>query len=864
MHLKKNKLIKYQLFVFLFISSFLFSEIIIAQEICGEVALNEARKNYETGNFNKVILLLKPCIEKEFNEKQKIQAYRILSETYIALDSLSSAYDAAFSLIKINPNFEPNLFDPPKFIKMINEIKEMGAVQQVTSVSKKPENLLEAPATIIVITREEIDRRGYIDIVQLLKDIPGFDISMFFGPEYANIYQRGFRQNNTEKTLILIDGIEDNDLWTNWAYISRQYSITNIERVEVIYGPASTMYGPNAFAGVINIITKGPKDIIKDDKNFGISAQAGYGSYNSKYLDLTLAAGKNNISFSLTGRIFYSDEMDISSQPVFDFDASAYDTVNYFNHLNINQNAKKYIEDNNLPWSSPYYIINADTSKIALTPEGAELARNLDKSGYDMVVDGEHVGFSNKTKAWYLNGKFNIGDFSLGFQTWKKSEGGLTQFTDAYATGITAWVPFLSYIYAKYEKQINDKIDFSSLISYRIHQVDESTRLVAVSNYARDNWGIKDLVEKREPVWNQIYLYEMSKQLRTEIKVLYQPSTRFDIITGIELRNSQLQGNYLVAINDQYPQDSGVFSGPAEGGNQFNIFDLGFYSQATYSFLSNLKFTIGARLDYDKIRTNGGFGTEISPRVAIVYAPKKFIFKAIYSRGIQNVSNWTKFSTAGNRIPNPKLGTGTIQNLEVAGSWNINEFFFADIVLYNSRIKDVVGKRPYPEDPAYVQNANIGEFNIIGLQSNITYKSKTFSAYLNYTFTDPKQIVDETGEIDNRVGDIASHQINAGLNKLFFGKFNFNLRMNYIGERKTGPGTTVPLNDFTFPSVIIFNTTLGYQNILPGLTIQLICNNLFNKKYYDPGVKLADGYTNPSQFLQRDRNFMIRILYDIN
>jgi hypothetical protein len=223
-------------------------------QVCSDVTLEEARKLYELGKFTDVVTKLEPCLKVGFNEKQKVEACRLLAFSYLAIDSVASAYQETSRILQINPSFEASLFDPPSFIELVSRLKSSGGILMVTSVSKKAENIDEVPATIVVITRSEIRERGYVDLVELLKDVPGFDITLFYGSEYANIYQRGFRQNNTEKTLLLIDGIEENDLWTNWAYIDRQYPLSNIERVEIIYGPASTMYGPNAFAGVINVI----------------------------------------------------------------------------------------------------------------------------------------------------------------------------------------------------------------------------------------------------------------------------------------------------------------------------------------------------------------------------------------------------------------------------------------------------------------------------------------------------------------------------------------------------------------------------------------------------------------------------------
>ncbi|MCX6235630.1 MAG: TonB-dependent receptor [Bacteroidetes bacterium] len=854
------RIIKYYFILIFLVMSIL---PVLSQNECSDVTLTEARKKYETGNFNQVITLLSDCIHKGFSGPQQAEAYRLLSLTYLAMDSVSTSSKLAEDLLKINPNFEPDIFDLPRFINLINRLKQASLSEQVTSVSKKAESIYEAPANIIVITREEIEQRGYMDLVELLKDVPGFDITLFYGSQLANIYQRGFRQNSTEKTLMLIDGIEDNDLWTNWTDISRQYPLSNIERVEIIYGPASTMYGPNAFAGVINVITQNENSFFSGEKKWGLKANAGYGTYNTRCLDLSLAGRAKKFSFSLTGRIYASDGMDLSSQTYFDYNPDAYDSVDYISLLSIKKNAREYLIDNHLAASNPFYIVSPDTSEIILTEEGNNAACAFDKSAYDQVVNGNKIGFTDHAKSWFLNGKMRFGKFSFGFQTWKMSQGSTTQYTDLYVPGSEngfVWVPQLSFVYAKYEDQVSDKLFISSLTNYRIHALTEDSRFVSLSNYARGNKDLADLVNGIEPEWITQYAFEISKQLRTELKFIYTPLTKLDIVTGIEVRNSSLQGGYLFST-DSHPQDSAVVLPSPMGGNQFNVWDLGIYAQGTYELLKNLKLTLGARYDYDRIRSSGGFGSEISPRAALVYSPKNFVFKAIYSRGIENVSNWTKFSMAGNRIPNPNLRTESIQNYEFTATWMPNKELYFDIAIYHSNIYDVVGTIAVPEQPGKNQNANIGTFKINGIQASASYKTNYFTAYLNYTFTDPRQTYNETGPVDNRVGDIAGHKFNAGINKVFFEKLNINLRMNYVSERKTGPGTTVPLNYDKFPAVTVFNGAISYSDILPGLKLEFVCNNIFNKTYFHPGTKAADGALNPTSILQRGRHFVIRILY---
>jgi outer membrane receptor for ferrienterochelin and colicin len=836
-----------------------------AQE-CSDVTLNGARKLYEIGKFTEIIHTLQPCIERGFNEKQKVEAYRLLAMTYIAIDSTDQAARETGFLLQINPTYEANLFDPPAFIQMINSLRLAGGAQVVTSVSKKAESIYEAPATIVVISREDIRKRGYNDLVELLKDVPGFDLTLFYGPEYANVYQRGFRQNNTEKTLLLFDGIEENDLWTNWAYIDRQYPLSNIERVEIIYGPASTMYGPNAFAGVINVIMQNSVDAIKPGRNIGISANINYGTYNTATVDLSVSGKRRNISFTVTGRLYHSDEMDISSQSYFDYDPDVYNSVDYNKLLDISTGAKQYLTVNNLPFTNPYYTLSADSNQLWLTPLGAETARNLDKSGYDQVVKDHKIGFSNQTNSWLLNGKIKIGSFTIGFQTWKYSRGGLTQYTDTYVAGSDNgfnWIPQLSYFFAKYENQISEKVFFSNLTTYRIHAVSDETSFVSVSNYARGNKKLTDLVNNKGPDWTTMYMYELSKQLRSEFKVIYRPVSRFDLVSGFEVRNSTLQGAYYTSYTTT-PQDSAVILPSPKGGNEFNVWDIGVYSQGTFQAFRKFKITFGLRYDYNRVRDMDGFGGELSPRLVFVYSPGKFTFKAIYSRGIMNVSNWTKYSAVGNRVPNPSLKTENIQNFELSAGFRLNKAFHADVTAYREYIDNVVGTVKLDPITGKLQNQNIGKFIITGIQANAIYQLETFSAYFNYTFCDPRQTYAETGEVDNRVGDISSHQFNIGADKVFFDQLDLNLRLNFVGNRPTGEGTTVPLNFEVFPTTAILNGAISYSNkkIVPGLALQVTCNNILNTNYFDPGTKAADGINGPTSILQRGRHFLLKLSYD--
>jgi len=245
-----------------------------------------AGNQYDIGKFIECIQGLNYCIaQKGFDYSEMIQAYRISAMCYLAMDSITEADKCIERLLSIDEAFELDVRDPQRFRLQVTYIRTQLRANLTSSVSKKVENIDMAPATIQIITAKDIQDRGILISNRSLMICPGFDISRTFGISYSVLYQRGYRSPAlTERTMIMIDGIEDNDLWTNAAFITKQYPISSVKRVEVIYGPASTIYGANAFCGVINIVTKDEEDLFgnggaskstEKQKNFALNLQQG-------------------------------------------------------------------------------------------------------------------------------------------------------------------------------------------------------------------------------------------------------------------------------------------------------------------------------------------------------------------------------------------------------------------------------------------------------------------------------------------------------------------------------------------------------------------------------------------------------------
>src|SRR4051794_19377430 len=168
----------------------------------------------------------------------------------------------------------------------------------VVSASKIVERAVDAPATVIVITREEIDRRGYTELSQILDDLPGMDVTRAYGSSYVRMSWRGCRDN--VPFLVMVDGVVFNHLYFGSTETPlATVPLSNIKQVEVVYGPASAVYGADASMGVINVITN--KDRPTDGSY--ASARLAYGTNKSRIADVNYFFKHESMRISLTARL---------------------------------------------------------------------------------------------------------------------------------------------------------------------------------------------------------------------------------------------------------------------------------------------------------------------------------------------------------------------------------------------------------------------------------------------------------------------------------------------------------------------------------------------------------------------------------
>ncbi len=169
------------------------------------------------------------------------------------------------------------------------------ADQSVVTASKRTEKLIEAPAIMTVITADEIERMGADNLYDVLRYVPGVSVmETYYG--YSSVTFRGIAQTHyNDKSLLLINGHHPLYDVVVGSYYLEQIPINVIKRIEIIRGPGSVLYGTNAFAGVINVITKDGRDLD------GGRASLKYGSFDTVNGTLAYGGESNDVDFLIGG-----------------------------------------------------------------------------------------------------------------------------------------------------------------------------------------------------------------------------------------------------------------------------------------------------------------------------------------------------------------------------------------------------------------------------------------------------------------------------------------------------------------------------------------------------------------------------------
>jgi iron complex outermembrane recepter protein len=170
-------------------------------------------------------------------------------------------------------------------LQLFAQEKEVTLEEVVVTATRDTQEIRKIPANVTVITKEEIDQSNAKTVVDVLRDKVDVMVTDYYGNgKSTSVDVRGFGETGPLNTLVLVDGRRVNEIdlsGVDWT----QIPLDRVERIEIVRGAGSVLYGDNAVGGVINIITKKP------EKTFSANAEVVGGSY-----------GYNKESASVSGK----------------------------------------------------------------------------------------------------------------------------------------------------------------------------------------------------------------------------------------------------------------------------------------------------------------------------------------------------------------------------------------------------------------------------------------------------------------------------------------------------------------------------------------------------------------------------------
>ena len=747
----------------------------------------------------------------------------------------------------------------------LDELLEMGLEDlmtfQVVTPSRKSQTISQAPANVIAITAEMIERRGYRTLEEALRDIPGFDFttSQPAGEYPTHFIFRGIGDVGQTKTLIMVDGLVRNDISNGWARgLGYDFILNDVEAIEVISGPGSALYGANAYTGLINVITRPFAD---EPRGVRVEAATTVGP------DGTLAPeifaryqAANGLKMRLAGRWYRTDGDDGEARP---------DPGNYFHG-------------------------NYEPDVVSTTEYGTIANERSPDGGSKELADG----FGTDIDDLYLRGRIQKDPFTLDFAFWDRDEGlgsevvGYEYFANSPDLIYTAHHRGYDVL-ATHQFDLRDRVSSRSRLYFRSSRILPETGFVYTYKYQSvDNGVDPPVVDKVKGYHGEGFVAGLDQQFNAEL------SEDHALVFGFQLEQ-EIKQYFGISLGLKQDASSTVvhstYTGEVESVQpMFFSQNAALFAQDEYRFGEQYSFTGGLRLDLDD-----EYGHVINPRFTLVRAPDRGLgFKLLYGQAFKAPTIFELFDEfRGNEHLDPeKIATAEVElNYRPSGKALLKASFFrselTDMILVASNPDTSrVPIGPNSEHLDYYQN--IGSTSISGFTLSADFQPhRNIQGYGNYSYT----VGEEGDELDN----IAAHKANFGVSYLCADRLDADLRLNWRGRVRAPLSNRYfhPKEDASIAQVgydyvtaddpdgymdgeLLLHLTLTGRRLLGDdlpLMPQLIVRNLLDVDYMGigrqsgSGTRPVDGLQpqvqNPSGFIppyhpQPGREIYFRLRYD--
>ncbi|MEH8018337.1 TonB-dependent receptor [Rheinheimera muenzenbergensis] len=606
----------------------------------------------------------------------------------------------------------------------------------VVTASGFEQKLVDAPASVSVVTREDLQNKPFTSLADALRDIEGIDVGS--GQDKNGNISITMRGLPSDYTLVLIDGRRQSDVGdigpNNFGNSQFMYMppLEAIERIEVVRGPMSTLYGADAIGGVINIITRKQMDSSHGSISVSSNLQqdSQYGDDKKADFYLTGPTGVSGLTYALRGSIYNRDE----SEPT-------------------------YSENLPLPDGSTWVDEGSFGDKKIVAAKNWNLGATLNYAiNEEQLISLEY----DIAKQRYDNTEGQTGTLDSPVSLWRASGTGVIQPRVGYT-------PY-------------QRVEREQFVLAHVGRFGFGTLTSSITQSRSENFGrsLPLTVEERndlQQIWDQAAIDQaVSKpQMTAELQALLQ--TQFlprptrtlkidNLIIDTKLE-SQYQDHYFV-IGAQYlnaEMEDGVFGMYGDGfrdGTSQTHRQLAIFAEDSWEFHPQFTATLGGRFDDHNI-----FGGQFSPRAYLNYRPTDlWTIKGGVSTGYKAPKPNQLFAGItgfGGQGVSPFVGTPDLQpetsvNYEIAAYYNGNAFS-GNITLFYNDFKDKIINQdnlPNCETVAagtpcvdigpgwaelgynrFTQAANVDKSATRGVELSGKYAfTDTISISANYTYTD--------------------------------------------------------------------------------------------------------------------------------
>ncbi len=340
----------------------------------------------------------------------------------------------------------------------------------IISANKTVQSIQNTTSNVAVITAEDIEERGYTTVAEAINHISGITVSRNGGiGQLTSIFMRGF---DSGKVLILLDGMRLNDPSTpDGRALLDGITTNNIQQIEIVKGGMSSIWGSNASAGIINIITKEAKEGVHG--TLGLS----YGSYNTKGTEAQLSYKDEKLTAQVLAS--YLDTDGFSALAPRDAEDDGYTNKNLNLKLGyaFNKNNKLNLSYNSIDSDTDYDVGSPDDKISTITSKQNNVAL-----GYIFILD-------NYSAALHASkGKYDR-EAKDAFDGVNIYDSNIKEYSFINAFAYTAGKAILGFEY----KDIDGNNQYHSVYYNSVSDVDYASKAVFISNIY--NINIDTLVE---------------------------------------------------------------------------------------------------------------------------------------------------------------------------------------------------------------------------------------------------------------------------------------------------------------------------------------------------------------------------------